>query len=50
MRAEATLVSVLREATAVSGPLAITCASCASGMRGQCRTLPVSIWTKFEDG
>src|SRR5687768_13610309 len=31
-------------ATRVSGPLAITRASCASGSRGQCRTLPTSIW------
>src|SRR5262249_27912913 len=53
-RAEATLVSVLREATAVIGPLigplAITLASSASGIRGQCRTLPVSRCTKFDDG
>ena len=50
MRAEATFVSVLREATAVSGPLALTLASSASGMCGQCRTLPVSRCTKFEEG
>src|SRR5215467_10482864 len=29
-----------------SCPFANTLASCASGMRGQCRTLPVSMWTK----
>src|SRR5215212_1132361 len=33
-----------------SGPLAMTRAICASGTRGQCRTLPVSIWTKLEEG
>src|SRR5216684_2285793 len=34
----------------LSGPFAITRSSCSSGMRGQCRTLPVSRWTKPDDG
>ena len=42
----------LLEATRVSGPFDMMRASCASGTRGQCRTLPTSMWMKGapEDG
>src|SRR5262249_9546181 len=41
--AAATRVPRSFDATVVNGPLDITLASWASGIRGQCRTLPVSI-------